>query len=339
VEPTWNISILAVAMRWDYGIEARGRSNEDVFLVENLRPHVREVDTLWIDEHLDDPATLHRLVLERMDDTAPDVVLFTPFRDELATQTLDAVRERATSIAWFSDDQWRFDDYSSRLAPHYSVVATTDSFSVPKYEAIGVRPVLMQWAGFPTSDDRAPLPPDGPFEHDVTFIGMADPFRVWFVNQLLTNGIPVEAYGAGWPNGRVSYEEMERLYRVSRVNLNISNSRNHDVRFLSASPENQVHYANMTKDREQPKARHFEIALAGGFQLSNYYIGMEDAFTIGRDIAIYTTPEECILQVQRFLGDAEQRCAMARSAWERCRHEHTWPIRMRELLVGALGEP
>jgi hypothetical protein len=43
--------------------------------------------------------------------------------------------------------------------------------------------------------------------------------------------------------------------------------------------------------------------------------------------------------VRRYLDDAELRCRVARSGWERCRHEHTWQHRMRELLTAVLGAP
>lgn len=337
MEEHWNATVLAVVMRWDYGDPARGPSCEDAFFLRNMEPLVDRLEPLWIDEYLDDPDTLRELVLRRVRELQPDLVFFVPFRHEFSPATLDEVRALAPTLAWFSDDQWRFADYTSQLAPHYTHVCSTDPLSLPAYRALGVEPILTQWGGIEPEGGGEPLPPDGDFAFDVMFIGMADPFRRWMLAQLLEAGFDVSAFGAGWPAGRVAFAEMPDFFRHSRVNLNVSNSRNHDVRFLQASAENQAHYAATTKLWEQPKARHFEIALAGGFQLSNYFIGMEEYFVIGDEIAIYTTPDECVQQVRRFLADAELRCEVARAGWERSRREHTWPHRMRGVLARALG--
>lgn len=334
------LKVLAVVMQWDYADETRGRSCEASFFVDHLRPLVQSVDTLWIDDYIRSPALLPKLLddtLERIRATEPDLVFFVPYQFEFMPEQLDRIRELCPTMAWFSDDQWRFDDHTSLLAPHYTWVCTTDRFKVDSYRAIGVEPVLSQWGGKDGGADSAPLPPDGDFAFDVSFVGGRDAFREWAVGMLEAQGVSVATYGAGWPNGRVFEEDMPAVFRESRINLNLSNSRNHDLRFVTASPANQEYYGRTTKVSEQPKARHFEIALAGGFQLSSYFVGMEDFFVIGDEIAIFTTPEECALQIGRFLADPERRYEIALASWERARRDHTWDARMRGVLAAAFG--
>jgi spore maturation protein CgeB len=331
-------TILAVVMQWDYADETRGVSCEQTFFLDHLRPLVGAVETLFIDDYIASGTgfdQLAELTLARVAELKPDLVFFVPFQFEFAPATLDRIRELAPTMAWFSDDQWRFADYTSKLAPHYTHVCTTDPFSIPAYRQIGVEPILSQWGGNDLGPEHAPLPPDGDFAFDVSFVGGRDPFRDWTVRMLEQQGVTVATYGAGWPNGRVFLEDMPSVFRESRINLNLSNSRNHDVRMVSESPGNQQHYLATTKTWEQPKARHFEIALGAGFQLSSYFVGMEDYFEIGREIAIFTTPEDCALQIGRYLADPELRVEVARAGWERARRDHTWDRRMRGVLSAA----
>ena len=55
--------------------------------------------------------------------------------------------------------------------------------------------------------------------------------------------------------------------------------------------------------------------------------GIEDYLTIGEELAIYSTPEDCLYQVNRLLGDPDRRLSIARRSWERCRAEHTYERR------------
>ncbi len=49
-------------------------------------------------------------------------------------------------------------------------------------------------------------------------------------------GINVSVFGIGWPNGQVSSDEMNDIFMNSRINLNISNSENHDLRYAFHVP-------------------------------------------------------------------------------------------------------
>jgi spore maturation protein CgeB len=203
-----------------------------------------------------------------------------------------------------------------------------------RFRELGGSPILSAWAGRLVGPVREPLVDDAEFVHDVTFVGQRNTYRDWFCQHLRRAGLTVECFGAEWPNGRLGYEEMEDVFRTSRINLNVSNSRQHDTRYLLDSPANYLENRSTPKVSEQIKARHFEIAMAGGCQLSNYPIGLEDWLAIGPEIAIYATPDDCVSQAQRLLADPERRIAMAQAAWRRAHAEHTFERR----LAAILGE-
>jgi spore maturation protein CgeB len=331
----WTKKVLAVFMEWDYGIRARGDSIEKSCFLSSLRELVQDVDVFWYDDFLTAPAQLQDAVVARARQTDPDLIIFIPYSDQFTYATLDALKRDFPTYAWFGDDQWRFDEYTSLYAPHFSYVSTTDPWSIPKYRQRGIDPILTQWAAYPHATVRGPIFDERDFEYDVTFIGGANRYRLWFVARLRQLGIQVTCFGAGWPGGRVDNTEMERVFRSSRINLNISNSACYDIRYLFSNPLALIHFFRSAKRVEQMKARNFEIPLAGGFQLTNYVPCLERYLTVGDEVAIYTTLEECVGQIRYYLTEAEERQAIAVRGHAKAIAEHTYRHRL-ELILGRI---
>lgn len=328
----WNKTVLAVLLQWDYGQPSRGVSIEKSCFFPALQQLVERVEPLWYDDYLTNTGPLQELVIRRARELQPDLMFFIPYSDQLNVETLDALKKISQTYCWFGDDQWRFDTFSARYAPHFTCVSTTDIWSVPKYRKLGIEPILTQWAGQPFSEERGVLPDTEEFAHDVSFVGARTKYRAWFVQRLAERGIHVACFGAGWPNGRVDNVAMERIFRTSRINLNISNSVSHDVRFVLSAPRNLLHYLRSPKRVEQMKARNFEIPLAGGFQLTNYVPGLERYLRIGEEVAIYSTPDDCFGQIQYYLDADREREMIARSGNSRTEHEHTYEHRLVRIL-------
>ena len=334
----WHKKVLAVLLQWDYGVAARGVSIEKATFHATLQQLVDVVEPLWYDEYLPDPAPLQELVLQRARQLRPDLIFFVPYTDQFTPATLDALKREYPTYAWFGDDQWRFDGYTSRYAPHFTHVSTTDPWSVTKYRELGMEPILTQWGAQPFAEERGALQDEGEFVRDVSFVGGKTKYREWFVQQLGRMGIPVACFGAGWTDGRVDNREMERIFRTSRINLNISNSVSHDIRFVLGSPRNLLHYLRSPKRVEQMKARNFEIPLAGGFQLSNYVPCLERYLAIGEELAVYTTPEECAGQIGYYLAEGGLRRRIAARGHARTLSEHTYRHRLEGILEQVWGE-
>ena len=330
--PTFDRSILAVLALHDYGDPARGQSCETHFFLPALESLVSEVHLLAADAVFKTPGAIDREILRAVDQIRPDLVFFVPYREDVGRLTLAELKQRTATVAFFGDDQWRFDDFSSGYANAYTHVITTDPQVVGRYRDLGGSPILSEWAGRLVGPALPPLASDAAFARDVAFVGGCNPYRAWLCSFLADRGIDVECFGAGWPNGRLDFAGVEEVFRTSRINLNLSNSRQHDTRFLLADPHFYLANRQTSKIAEQVKARHFEIALAGGFQLSNYAIGLEEHLAIGPEIAIFGSPDDCVAQVERYLGDPARRLEMARRAQARSLAEHTYEHRMADVL-------
>jgi len=327
-----NVRALIVLLRWAYGQRERGDSQELSLFFEPFRRLCREVRSFCYDEYWENPTALEQNLQECVASYKPDIIFFTTYADQFRPEFLDALKTKCRTIAWFGDDQWRFDDYSRRYALHYSTCVTTDKWAVSKYRALGADVVLSQWAADLATRVQEPLPPDGDYMYDVSFLGSHNAVRDWFVRKLLAQGVKVNCFGHNWPNGSVPNERIAEQFHRTRVNLNLSNSIQQDIRFVLDKPRSFVNWIRNTKRVEQMKARNFEIPLAGGFELSHYAPSLEDYFDIGKEIAIFTSPEECALQIKYYLENALERYQMACRAHKRAVAEHTYLHRIAKIL-------
>ena len=319
-------------MQWDYCDRSRGPSAEKPCFYDNLSRLAAQVEPFWYDEYITDLPRLRRLLIEKAAAFNPDLIFFIPYTGQFDAGTLDRLKAGWRTCAWFGDDTWRFESYSAKMAPHFTHALTTDIFSVDKYRALGIEPIVTQWAAQPYSQPQGPLKEGEQYSFEVSFVGARNEVRGWFVDQLARAGIKVECFGAGWPAGKVSFEKMDEIFRKSKINLNLSNSVSRDIRFVFGGPRNLARYLISKKSSEQIKARNFEIPLAGGFQLTSYAAGIEKYFRIGEEAAVFTSPEECAGQIRYFLGNDAERRRVAAAGYERAVNEHTCLHRLRKIL-------
>ncbi|MCW8886166.1 MAG: glycosyltransferase [Motiliproteus sp.] len=321
--------VLLPIMRWDYGQQSRGPSCEQQWFLPAFEALAETVEVLWIDEWIGDAEALFHQVSEKAALIKPDLIFCVPFQTEWNTDTVSKLSSQYPTMAWFGDDQWRFDTFSSKLAPAFTHIITTDPFALNRYQSIGISAVLSDWAGILKAnlDSSAET-----YNYDVSFVGGATPARRWAVKKLQRAGITVECFGAGWPNGRVSFERMDEIFQTSRINLNLSNSIPDDLSFLLSSPKAFASWLLATKRTEQVKARNFEIPLVGGFQLTNYVFGLERHFDIGKEIAIFGSIDECAQMIQFYLDHETLRKELEVAGCRRAQLEHTYTNRLADVM-------
>jgi spore maturation protein CgeB len=331
MEKKWNKKILLVLMQWDYCDKKRGPSSEKNWYYDNFVKLVSDVDVFWYDEYINDLPNLQIKIIEKAKDSNPDLIFFFPYTNQFQYKTLDYLKTKCLTCAWFGDDTWRFDSYSSKLAKHFSHICTTDIFRIPDYKKLGINPILTQWAAQLYGKRDLDLQKIN-YKYDVSFVGAYNEVRGWFISFLKSKGINVVCFGAGWKNGKVKFEEMENIFRESRINLNLSNSVANDIRYVFSGIKSLVRWLISKKKAEQIKARNFEIPAAGGFQLTNYVVGMEKYFEIGGEIAVFSSPEESLNQIRYYLSNEDKRMKILRAGHRRTENEHTYFQRLEKIL-------
>lgn len=300
------MKILFVDIQYDYGDPKRGLNIIGEYGFRRaIAAHGHEVLPFYYDDDLAGSDELQKRLINKVQETKPDLVTFCLFRDQFKPETLDAIRKISPTLNWFGDDTWRFDGFTSRYAPHFTFSVTTDKFSVPKYNALGVNNVIVsQWAAIDLHERPAF---EGKYLHDVSFIGQFHPYRAWIVSSLKKAGIKAEAFGLGWPNGTLSSQKMNHLFRHTKVNLNIGNSTSWSPSYLASHWKALPLAIKSKKNRSQIKARNFEIPYFGGFQLSDDVPGLDDWFNLGKEIVTYKSPDEAVDKVRYYLKHDDER--------------------------------
>ena len=278
----------------------------------------------------------------------PDLLFVFTYTDEIDPEVLDRVRKetRTKSMAWFADDYWRFFNYSKNWAPHFDFVVTTYSRAVEWYRAAGFNNVILsQWG----CNTRTYKPIDVFKDIDVSFVGQRKSGRVKVIDGLRRANIPVEAYGSGWPNGKISQQEMLEIFSRSKICLNLTDRKS----LLDPSVAARVFFkksiARVRLDRHlidnfrawihfpiiHTHARPFELAGCGAFVISGWSEDIEQYYIADKEMVFYRTTAELAEKAAYYLSHDEEREAIARAGYERTMKEHTYEARFEKIFQEA----
>ena len=317
VEASRSPKLLYVGMLYDYGDPARGWSFEERNFFHPLQRFARQHN--WTINRFDFMHLGRKYGRDRMSEMLWEVVqreqpdylvaiLFNPDHDPAMEVIARITRETSTTtINWFCDDHWRFDNYSRFVAPHFNFAVTTDSAAVAKYRSIGLgdRVIKSQWAC--NNELYRPLGCDKDIE--ISFVGQPHGNRAETIQKLCSRGFGLRVFGFGWPNvPRLPFHEMVRVFNRSYINLNLSNS-------------------SMPGMRQQIKGRNFEIPGTGGFLLTNYADNLEEYYSDRKEIVVFHSEEEVPDLVRYYLQHDSERESIAKAGFERTSSEHTWDKR------------
>lgn len=204
----------------------------------------------------------------------------------------------------------------------YDLVISSFPPTVEFFQRKGI-PAVLHRLGF----DPEVLPPQGnsPRTYPVTFVGSLFTIhksRIEWLEQLCALvpelqiwGPGVELLDASSPlrrrhMGVVWGSEMYEVLLRSQITLN----HHGDV----------APYAN--------NCRLFEATGAGAMLLTDWKANLQDLFDVGREVAAYRTAEECAEMIRHYLTHEEARHSMARAGQARTLRDHTYRIRMQELI-------
>lgn len=130
---------------------------------------------------------------------------------------------------------------------------------------------------------------------------------------MISNGIKVEIFGNGWPNGRVTQSEMIEIFNKSKIVLNFSSSFGH------------LHLKSI-------KGRVFEIPSTGAFLLTEICQELDVFFKIGCDLDFFKDKGELLEKVQLYLSDSDLRNKIAKSGEMTVINNYTIEKQLKELL-------
>lgn len=313
------LRVLYCALGDDYGDSTRGPSFER----ENFEDTLRHMPIDMV--HFDPARELlergywgaNRRLWELASEWRPDVLFYVMFEEQIDRAVIARIGGElpTTTVGWFCDDHWRFERFSRFWAKAFDWVVTTDQDAVAKYRAIGQPNVhLSQWA----VNQFSYHPVETTKSLDVTFVGQPHGNRRAMVEYLRGNGIRVDTWGQGWPEGRLSQSKMLEVFSASKVNLN-----------FSASSTTRPWHSGVAP---QIKGRVFEIPGCGGVLLTEYAPGLERYYRLDEEMACFRNRREMLRKVRWLLAHDCERQAIAAAGLRRTLQDHTYEKRINEIL-------
>jgi spore maturation protein CgeB len=316
------VKILCVFGKHQYGDPSRGVGIEYAAFLPALTRLGHEVLHFesWDLSAYGGYEQLNRALLAVVESQRPDILLAVQWQYELWLETLLILRRRPdlATICWTTDDSWKYRQASRFLGTAYHAMTTTYPDVISRYQQDGIPDVLLtQWAA---NEEwlQDPLP-SKMCRYPVSFVGAAHGNRADRVAALRAQGIDVACFGHGWPGGAVPSARIPQIIRESVISLNFSNN------FGRGLGQNQV------------KARTFEVPGAGGFLLTEPAPGLENYYSIGREIDVFRDSDELHRKVNYFLKRPEERDRIAQAGFDRTKKNHTYDIRMKDVLGFALA--
>lgn len=251
-------------------------------------------------------------IIEITKKETPDYVFLITHLNQIDIAVFDILSNLGTRIiAWFSDDNKRFDNYSKFLAAHIFCSVTTYKCALKKYKEMGLTVIKSQWASNPNHYKKF----NSDFLYNVSFVGGKYGKRQEILDYLQTKGINVNVFGKGF-NSFTTFDEMIKIFNTSRINLNFSHC-----------PEESL--------SAQIKARVFEVPMCGGFLLTEYVEGIEEYFEIGKEIECFKNNEEAVEKINYYLKYKEERENIAKAGHIRALKDHTWERRLTDVFNNA----
>ncbi len=313
--PGSGLRLLYVASKLDYGNPARGYSyEENHFLpaLSGLGFHVVRFDSLTIAKRMGREMASDLLV-ELTFRFRPDVAFFVLFKDDFAEAAVEEVRRLGcVTFNWFTDDHWRFESFSSRWAPRFTWTITTDPRAVAKYRERGITNVIRsQWG----VNHRLYRPLDRSRRFDATFIGQPHGDRRAVLQALRRAGIAVEAWGYGWPRGKLTTRQAVEVINESAVNLNLSNA--------------------VTGAADQIKGRDFEVPACRALLLTQNVEAMGDYYNLGSEVLTYGSFDDLISKIRWALDHPADAEAVREAGYRRVLRDHTYERRFAEIFRQA----
>jgi len=326
--PLTGMKVLCVLSRHNYGDPRRGGGYEYTNFIPTLKRLGHEVHFLESRDRLCHRSfiELNRALLQQVEQVRPDVVLAVLTYYEIWLETWEILRESGlcATINWTTDDSWRYSQFSRWVAPSFHAFTTTYAECFTQYQRDGIHHVLLtQWAA--NADHLQPPLPASECRYPVTFVGTAHGKRKAWVEAAQRKGANTECFGHGWPNGSVTSEQIPQIIRQSVISLNFANGA-------------WVWNGLRLVQKNQIKARTFEVPGAGGFLLTENAEGLDRFYQPGREVAVFADVDELVQQIRRYLSCPQERDAIAQAGFERTCREHTYDRRLAETLQFALTQ-
>tara|TARA_R100000664_G_scaffold33713_2_gene51657 strand:- start:2612 stop:3535 length:924 start_codon:yes stop_codon:yes gene_type:complete len=207
---------------------------------------------------------------------------------------------------WFCDDAWRFDNFSREVCHLFTVCSTPEPLYIEKFktEAKYENIILGMWHSnkdyYPRQEVKK--------KYDIVFCGQLNDDRARCLEYLVSNGLNVEyLHGLG---------HKEMLAALASAKIGISFSKNY----------------NGHPPTRQMKGRIFEVPAAHTLLLTEDTPGIEEAYTVNKEIIMFDGPKEMFQKAKYLLDHPHILQRIATKGYDRFMKEHESHVRLERVL-------
>lgn len=270
-----------------------------------------------------------------------DAVFIATYTDEFDEETLTKAKKICPVIAWNSDDEIRWENYSSKQVKWYTYMVT-NSFSVYKNNRKKYPNLLHAqwgctgfWNGLQTRKDI-------PF----SFVGQVYGSRKKEI-QYLASHAHLQSWGVGTGIAKWEIAGEKRIYQV--LKKTVSRVASHFIPYTvddTISFEQANYLWNRSKISFTPlesssqkgmqvKSRVFDMGLSGTLMLAPHVSDVDRYYEPYKEYVPYVDLGECAELSEYYLHHEELRRKIALRYAKRTRAEHMWKYRIIDVLGNA----
>lgn len=263
------MKILCCFAKYAYGDLKKDYSYEylNYFLpLKSLYPDTELFDTSKIFNDINH--NISDEITELINDLKPKITFFSVYKYEYDPIKIKNLQKYTKTIAIFMDDIWRV-KHSYYWAKYFTYVTSTDVYGEERFRNNNLYNTLFFPFGVNTKIYYENI--NALKKYDISFIGSWHPHREWILNKLIQKGYNVYIAGSNWNNSTISFEEMIKIFNQSNINLNLSNSAHWNFNYFFSSWNSIKNTIFSPKQKEQLKARNFEIGSTNNFVISYFF--------------------------------------------------------------------
>lgn len=240
-----------------------------------------------------------RLIMRTAQEKGAEVLVYQsgPSDFHFSIEFFARLRKKLFTVMMLGDSDHYFDLRDVYYGQCMDLVVVYDCLSRYRFKQYGIDAISF-YSSF--DGEIYAKAPGGVKDIDVSFVGdLASKLeRMEYIAYARDNGVDVQAFGTGSQGGQVSLEEMVSIYNRSRVNLN----------FTRISLKNAIRREPRINLRlRQVKGRIAEIALCGGFVLTEHVPGIEEVFEVGTEIETFDSKKELLDKLRYYLDHPAKR--------------------------------
>ena len=222
------------------------------------------------------------------------------------------IKKKIYCCLYLGDDEHYFERSARYYAQSFDLALPSNPLSVKRYLMYDIDSLM-----FPSCFDINTFSDISFIDcEDVVFVGKASGKvgRKSYLKSLEMSEINFSSYGSSSSNQVVSREKMYSLFHSAKISLNFTGVS------ISTPLDSDI---SINRRIRGVKGRCQEIALCGGFVLTEYVPGIEELFEIGSEIDTFNSTKEMMEKINYYLNNSSIRQQMSKKAYLRAIKEYS----------------